>query len=89
MPAISRVRALPWAMVIELALTLRRQWSRLAPAERAQLAALVRKSQGRPSRLTAAERATVRRLVAKLEPARIARSVVPVGRRAARARRAR
>ena len=88
MPAISRVRAMPWVMVFELAVTLRRHWRRLDPAERAELAALIKKSQGRPMRLDAAERLRVRRLVAKLEPAQIARSVVPIGRRA-RSRRVR
>ena len=80
---------MPWLMVLELAVTLRRHWKRLDPTERSRLAELVRKSQGRPNRLTATERADVRRLVAKLEPGQIARSVVPLGRRAASARRGR
>ena len=84
MPGISRVRAMPWVMVFELAVTLRRHWKRLEPAERAELAALIKKSQGRPARLDATERRQVRRLVAKLEPGQIARSVVPIGRRARR-----
>ncbi len=87
MPPISRVRAMPWVMVFELALTLRRHWQRLEPRERARLTELIRKSQGRPMRLSASERADVRRLVAKLEPRAIARSVVPIGRRAAQSRR--
>jgi hypothetical protein len=87
MSALTRVRAMPWIMVFELAVTLRRHWKRLEPAERAELAELVRKSQGRPARLDAAERMRVRRLVAKLEPGQIARSVVPIGRRAAKGRR--
>lgn len=86
MPAISRVRAMPWIMVFELAVTLRRQWKRLEPGERAELSALIKKSQGRPSNLDAGERKAVRRLVAKLEPGQIARSVVPIGRRARKAR---
>ncbi len=82
MPTLTRVRAMPWIMVFELAVTLRRHWKRLEPGERAELAELIRKSQGRPSRLNASERTRVRRLVAKLEPGQIARSVVPIGRRA-------
>ena len=89
MPALTRVRTMPWIMVFELAVTLRRHWRRLDPTERAELAELIRKSQGRPSRLDAGERMRVRRLVAKLEPAQIARSVVPIGRRAAKGRRGR
>lgn len=83
------VRALPWVMVFELALTLRKHWKLLEPDERHRLASLIRKSQGRPMRLTRPERTEVRRLVAKLEPARIALSVTPLGRRALRARRGR
>jgi uncharacterized protein YbjT (DUF2867 family) len=78
---------MPWVMVFELAVTLRKHWKRLEPGERAELAELIRKSQGRPSRLSPLERSTVRRLVAKLEPGQFARSVVPIGRRAARGRR--
>ena len=89
MPAISRVRAMPWVMVFELAVTLRRHWKRLAPDERAELADLIRKSQGRPNRLSPAERMRVRRLVAKMEPGQIARSVMPIGRRAMKGRRLR
>lgn len=80
---------MPWIMVFELAITLRKHWKRLEPAERSELAELIKKSQGRPSRLDAGERKAVRRLVAKLEPGQIARSVVPIGRRAARGRRGR
>lgn len=87
MPPISRVRTMPWVMVFELAITLRKHWQRLEPKERARLTELIRKSQGRPMRLTPAERKDVRRLVAKLEPGSIARSVVPIGRRAAKSRR--
>jgi hypothetical protein len=86
MPAISRVRAMPWVMVFELAVTLRKHWKRLDPKDRARLTELIRKSQGRPMRLTASERKDVRRLVAKLEPGSIARSVVPIGRRAVKSR---
>ncbi len=78
---------MPWVMVLQLAMTLRRHWKYLTPAERTQLAALVRKSQGSPAKLTPLERAEVRRLVRKLEPIAIARSVVPIGRKAMGGRR--
>ncbi|MDP1847755.1 MAG: hypothetical protein Q8K79_08185 [Solirubrobacteraceae bacterium] len=89
MASLLRVRAMPWLMVFELAVTLRKHWRRLEPADRNRLGELVRKSQGRPHRLTADERADMRRLVAKLEPGQIARSVVPIGRRAMKGRRGR
>ena len=84
---LTRVRAVPWIVVFELAVTLRKHWKRLTPPERAQLGALLKKSQGLPTRLTPRERAEVRRLVAKLEPAALAKSVVPIGRKAAKRRR--
>lgn len=87
MAGLSRVRTMPWLMVLQLAMTLRRHWKLLEPAERVRLGELVRLSQGRPNRLDAKERAEVRRLVAKLEPMTIARSVVPIGRRARKLRR--
>ena len=89
MASLMRVRAMPWLMVFELAVTLRKHWRRLEPADRLRLAELMKKSQGRPNRLTASERTEVRRLVAKLEPGQIARSVVPIGRRAMKGRRGR
>jgi hypothetical protein len=78
---------MPWLMVLQLAITLRRHWKYLSPAERTRLAALIRKSQGIPNRLTRAERADVRMLVRKLEPIAIARSVAPIGRKAVGRRR--
>ena len=78
---ITRVRTMPWVMVLQLAMTLRRHWKYLTPGERAKLASLIKKSQGMPSRLTRAERAEVRLLVRKLEPIAIARSVAPIGRK--------
>jgi len=84
---ISRVRAMPWVIVFELAMTLRKHWRRLPDGDRKRLSELIRKSQGVPTKLSAGERLEVRRLVAKLEPATIARSVVPIGRKAAKGRR--
>ena len=89
MASLLRVRTMPWLMVFELAVTLRKHWRRLEPADRTRLAELVRKSQGRPNRLTAVERGEMRGLVAKLEPGQIARTVVPIGRRAMKGRRGR
>ena len=84
---ISRVKATPWLMVVQLAMTLRRHWKYLSPGERARLASLLKQSQGKPNRLTPTERAEVRMLVRKLEPIAIARSVVPIGRKVRTGRR--
>jgi mRNA-degrading endonuclease RelE of RelBE toxin-antitoxin system len=77
-----RVRTLPWSIVFQLAMAARKHWKRLDPKDRTRLAELLRKSQGLPNRLSAKERAEVRTLVAKLEPAAFAKSIVPIGRRA-------
>jgi hypothetical protein len=80
---ISRVRAVPWVVVLQLGMTLRRHWKYLTPEERLRLGALIKKSQGSPTKLTPHERADVRALVRKLEPFAMARSVAPLGRKAA------
>lgn len=87
MASLMRIRAMPFIIVFELAMTLRKHWRRLEPADRKQLSELIKKSQGVPTRLSPGERADVRRLVGKLEPAAIARSIVPIGRRAMTGRR--
>jgi hypothetical protein len=78
----TRVRAVPWSIVFQLAMAARKHWKRLEPKDRARLGELLKKSQGVPNRLSAKERAEVRKLVAKLEPAAFAKSIVPIGRRA-------
>jgi hypothetical protein len=82
-----RVRTVQWTVLLQLAMTAHRHWQRLDAAERRRLAELLKKSQGRPDRLTTKERTEIRELVAKLEPREFARSVVPLGRRAVTARR--
>jgi hypothetical protein len=87
-------------LVADVALLARRHITRLDRAERRRLLALVRRTRGRPSALTAADRRELAMLVARLEPrlflglAVKRLSPVPVpkrllyGRRSSRARRA-
>ena len=77
----SRVRAVPWFLVFQLAVTLRRHYRYLTVEERVLLASLIKKSQGVPTRLTPRERAQVRKLVLKLEPFAMARSIAPHAKR--------
>ena len=67
--------------------TVRDAWMKLTPGERAHLTNLVKKSQGRPGNLSARERADVKRLVRKMEPAALGRSLAPLGRKARKLRR--
>jgi hypothetical protein len=68
-------------VLLELTALLQRHWGRLTPGEREHVAALLRKSRGRPGALTKAERADVRRLVGKLDVAAFGRDVRPLARR--------
>ncbi len=76
-----RLRAIPWILVFEAVMLARERWSRLTPGERAHLAALMRKSGGRPGNLTAAERDDIRRLAGKLDLVGALRDAAPLGRR--------
>jgi hypothetical protein len=68
-------------VLLELSTLFRRHWGRLTPGERAHMAALLRKSRGRPHALTKAERADIRRLVGKLDVPAFGRDVRPIAQR--------
>jgi hypothetical protein len=71
-------RAFPWGRLLAVAnaaVTTKKHWDKLAPAERRLLARLVRKSRGRVSNLSLRERHQLRRLVAKLELRRLGRDL--------------
>jgi hypothetical protein len=72
---------------IEVAWLANRHWRRLEPDERRRLRELIRKSRGRPSRLSARERNEAEELLQKLDYAELGGSVAttllpfrPVGR---------
>jgi hypothetical protein len=62
--------------VAQAALVARDHWGLLSASERTRLGKLVRKSAGRPSNLTKREQDELKRLVLKLDPLRLGRSVV-------------
>jgi hypothetical protein len=68
-------------LLLELGTLVRRHWGRLTPGERAHVAALLRKSRGRPGALTKGERADIRRLVGKLDVPAFGRAVRPLAQR--------
>jgi hypothetical protein len=70
-------RAIPWALLFEAVVVARDHWHKLSPGEREHLAALVRKSRGRPGNLNASERRDVRRLAAKLDLPGLRRDLAP------------
>lgn len=65
-------------LAAQAAMAAREHWGLLKPAERTELARILRTSAGRPSNLTAAEKRELRRLVAKLELPRLGRNLAPM-----------
>jgi hypothetical protein len=79
-------RRVPWIVVFEAAMAMRRRWKDLPPHERARLSELARKSQGRPHHLTHEERAEFRRIAKGLDLFGVARDLAPFGRHLRRRR---
>jgi hypothetical protein len=80
MPRIGRLRALPWAVVLEVAAVASRHWREIDERDRRRMGELVRKSRGRPGNLSPRERAELRRLVGALDLPRLGRELLPFGR---------
>jgi hypothetical protein len=76
-----RFRPIPWILLFDAAMIARDRWGRLTPRERSRLAAILRKSHGRPGNLTAAERREFRRMAGKLDLMGVIREVGPLRRR--------
>jgi hypothetical protein len=68
---LSRVKALPWAGLLQAGMVLARRWQALSEKDRARLTRLVRDRlhvrRGRTGRLSVKERHELRRLVGKLD----------------------
>jgi len=74
-------RKVPWMLVFEAAMLLRRRWQTLPRDERARLTALARKSRGNPMQLTREERGEFRRIASQIDTNGLARELMPFGRR--------
>ena len=72
---------IPWIVVFEAVVAMRRHWIALPTADRVRLALLVRKSQGIPTRLTREERAEFLAIARRLDLISMARDLAPFGRR--------
>jgi hypothetical protein len=77
---IDRLRALPWAAMLQGAVVVGRRWGALSARDRGRLTRLVRDSQGRLGNLSAKERAELRKLVGKLELAGMGRELALLAR---------
>jgi len=73
-------RKVPWILLFETVMAMRRHWRRLPDHERRRLAELARRSHGNPLALTKAERAEFRRIAGGLDYMGFARDVAPFGR---------
>ena len=64
-------RLAPWLLVFEILRAGRDHWDRLDPSDRARVGALMRRTRGNPSNLTASDRAELRDLGRRLRLARL------------------
>jgi hypothetical protein len=71
-----RVKALPWAAMLQSVMVIGRHWRALSEKDRARMTRLVRDSQGRLSNLSTKEREELRRLVGKLDLKGMGRDLV-------------
>jgi hypothetical protein len=78
---LERVKALPWAAMLQGVVVIGRHWRSLSERDRARLTGLVRQSQGRLGNLSAREREDLRKLVGKLDLKGIGRDLFLVSRR--------
>ncbi len=74
----ARVRALPWAALLQGGIVARQRWLVLSDKERTRLVRLLRDSSRHPSSLSSGEREELRRLIGKLDLTRFGRDLVPV-----------
>jgi hypothetical protein len=76
--AVQRVRALPWAIMLQATFVLGRRWRALSQKDRTRLTTLVRESRGRASNLSERQRRELRELVRKLDLRATGRELVVV-----------
>jgi hypothetical protein len=74
----SRLRALPWAALLQVAMVLRTRWMALSSKDRARFAQLLRESQGRAGNLSSRQRDELRKLVRKFDTKSAVRELAPI-----------
>jgi hypothetical protein len=73
-----RLKALPWALLLQATVVIGKRWRALPEKDRARVARIVRESRGRPSSLGTRERLELRRVMGKLDVKRMIRELVPL-----------
>jgi hypothetical protein len=76
----SRLKALPWAALLQGAVVVGKRWRALSEKDRSRLRTLVRDSGGRLGSLSEKDRKELRRLAGKLELKSAARELVLIAR---------
>jgi hypothetical protein len=76
-----RLKAVPWAVLLQSGLVVGRRVCSLSARDRSRLTSLLRSSRGWPGTLSERERAELRKLLGKLDPGGIARDLMPIVRR--------
>jgi hypothetical protein len=82
-----RIKALPWAAVLQAGMVVGDRWRRLSEKDRLRARTLLRQSSGRPSNLSAKERKELRQLAGKLDLKGMGRELLPLARGHGRGRR--
>ena len=83
----SRLKALPWAALLQVGIAFGERWRGLSERDRTRLTRLLRDSHGRLGNLSARDRDELRKVVRKLDLKGIGREVVPLLRGGRRKRR--
>ena len=84
-----RLRALPWAALLQGGVVVTRRLRGLSGRDRARLLTLIRDSRGWPGRLGERERSELRKLLGKLDLRAMGRELAPLARRGGRGRKRR
>jgi hypothetical protein len=83
----SRLKALPWAALLQAGLAFGERWRALSEKDRTRLTQLVRQSRGRVGNLSARDRDELRKVVRKLDLRAMGREMLPLVRGGRRKRR--
>ncbi len=74
----SRLRAVPWAALLQVAVVIRARWQRLSAKDRQRFTELLRESQGRAGNLNSRQREELRKIAARLDLRGAARELAPI-----------
>ena len=75
---LDRVKALPWAVLLQAGVAFGTRWRALSEKDRARLTRLVRDSRGRLGNLSSKERSELRKLTGKLDLKGMGRELLPL-----------